>query len=127
VAKRALLIYNPAARGVPKLERLRAAAGGVAGWEIVIEQTTATSHATELARQAASEGLDAAIACGGDGTVNEVANGLAGSTTALAVVRGGTANVWAKETHVPTKNSFNDIYTKEIREHVLKNWEEYGL
>jgi diacylglycerol kinase (ATP) len=101
VAKRALLIYNPAARGVPKLERLRAAAGGVAGWEIVIEQTTAARHATELARQAASQGLDVAIACGGDGTVNEVANGLASSTTALAVVRGGTANVWAKEIHVP--------------------------
>jgi diacylglycerol kinase (ATP) len=101
VAKRALLIYNPAARGAPKLERLQAAAGGVAGWEITIEQTTVAGHATELASQAASEGLDAAIACGGDGTVNEVANGLASSTTALAVVRGGTANVWAKEIHIP--------------------------
>jgi diacylglycerol kinase (ATP) len=101
VAKRALLIYNPAARGAPKLDQLRAAAGGVAGWEITIEQTAVAGHATELARQAASEGLDAAIACGGDGTVNEVANGLASSTTALAVVRGGTANVWAKEIRVP--------------------------
>jgi diacylglycerol kinase (ATP) len=101
VTKRGLLIYNPAARGAPKLERLRAAAGGVAGWEITIEQTTVAGHATELASQAASEGLDAAIACGGDGTVNEVANGLASSTTALAVVRGGTANVWAKEIHTP--------------------------
>ncbi len=101
MTKRGLLIYNPAARGAPKLERLRAAAGGVAGWEITIEQTTVAGHATELASQAASEGLDAAIACGGDGTVNEVANGLASSTTALAVVRGGTANVWAKEIHTP--------------------------
>ncbi len=101
MAKRALLIYNPVARGAPKLERLRAAAGGVAGWEITIEQTTVAGHATELARQSASEGLDAAIACGGDGTVNEVANGVASSTTALAVVRGGTANVWAKEIRVP--------------------------
>jgi diacylglycerol kinase (ATP) len=101
VGKRALLVYNPAARRVPKLDRLRAAAGGVAGWEIAIEPTEAPGHATELARRAAGDGFDAVIACGGDGTVNEVANGLAGSTTALAVVRGGTANVWAKEIHVP--------------------------
>ena len=101
MAKRALLIHNPTARGAPKLERLRAAAGGVAGWEIAMEQTAEAGHATELARRAARDGFEAAVACGGDGTVNEVANGLAGSTTALAVVRGGTANVWAKEIHVP--------------------------
>jgi YegS/Rv2252/BmrU family lipid kinase len=101
VTSRALLIYNPAARKAPALQRLRAAAGGVAGWEIEMAATEAAGHATELARRAASDGLDAAIACGGDGTVNEVANGLAGSTTALAVVRGGTANVWAKEVRVP--------------------------
>ncbi len=34
---------------------------------------------------------------------------------------------WPKETHVPTKNSFNDIYSQEIKEKVLKNWKEYGL
>lgn len=101
MTQRAALIYNPVARGAPKLERLRAAAGGVAGWEIAIESTTAAGHATELARRAAAERYDAAIACGGDGTVNEVANGLASSTTALAVVRGGTTNVWAKEIAVP--------------------------
>ncbi len=101
MTKRALLIYNPVARGAPKLDRLRAAAGGVAGWEIIVEATTVPGHATQLAKRAAAEGYDAAIACGGDGTVNEVANGLASRTTALAVVRGGTANVWAKETGVP--------------------------
>ncbi len=101
MAKQALLVYNPASRKAPKLERLRAAADGVAGWEIGIESTAAAGHATELARQTAAEGYDAVVACGGDGTVNEVANGLAGSATALAVVRGGTANVWAKEIGVP--------------------------
>jgi len=101
VTKRALLIFNPAARGAPLLERLRTAVAGVEGWAIAIEITAAPGHATELARAAASHGSEAVAACGGDGTVNEVANGLAGSPTPLAVVRGGTANVWAKEAHLP--------------------------
>jgi YegS/Rv2252/BmrU family lipid kinase len=101
MTRRALLIYNPAARKAPSIERLHAAAGGVAGWEITFAATEASGHATELARQAATDGFDAVVACGGDGTVNEVANGLASGTTALAVVRGGTANVWAKEVGVP--------------------------
>lgn len=101
--KRALLIWNPAARKAPAYEKLRAALDAASGWEIALEPTAAAGHATDLARRAAADGLDAAIACGGDGTVNEVANGLAGSATALAVVRGGTANVWAKEVRIPKK------------------------
>jgi YegS/Rv2252/BmrU family lipid kinase len=101
VTKRALLVRNPTSRRAPTLERLREAAAHIEGWEITIESTAAPAHATELARAAASQGYDAVVACGGDGTVNEVANGLARSATALAVVRGGTANVWAKEIHVP--------------------------
>ncbi|MGB2695368.1 MAG: diacylglycerol kinase family protein [Dehalococcoidia bacterium] len=103
MAKQALLIYNPAARNAPPIERLRSAAGGVAGWNVAFETTATAGHATELARSAAERGLDAVVACGGDGTVNEAVNGLAGSTTALAVIRGGTANVWAKEARLPRK------------------------
>ncbi|MEX1253201.1 MAG: diacylglycerol kinase family protein [Dehalococcoidia bacterium] len=103
MTKRALAIYNPAARKAPPLDRLRAAAGSLDGWEIALQPTDAAGHATALARDAAQRGLDAVVACGGDGTVNEVANGLARSATALAVVRGGTANVWAKEARLPKK------------------------
>ena len=103
VTSRAVLIYNPAARGVPAIDTLEAALDDLAGWETSLEATERAGHATELARAAAERGVDVAIACGGDGTVNEVANGLAGSSTALAVVRGGTANVWAKEIHLPRK------------------------
>ena len=91
------MIINPAARGVPQIERLREAISRVAGWEATLEATTSAGHATELARAAAQRGIDAVVACGGDGTMNEVANGLAGSDTAMATVRGGTANIWAKE------------------------------
>lgn len=101
VTKRALSVFNPAARGSPPIDRLRAAIDTLDGWEVSLEATTGPGHATELARGGAECGLDAVIACGGDGTVNEVANGLAGSPTVLAVVRGGTANVWAKETRLP--------------------------
>lgn len=103
VAKRALIIYNPAARGAPRLERLREALGGLPGWDLPLESTGGPGDATRLAGQAAEAGFEAVVACGGDGTVNEAANGLAGSQTALAVVRGGTANVWAKEARIPRK------------------------
>ncbi len=103
MTKRALFIYNPAARGAPRLHRLHAALSLLDGWETSLAQTEGPKHGTELARRAASDGFDVAVACGGDGTVNEVANGLAGSNTALAVVRGGTANVWAKEVRLPNR------------------------
>ena len=101
MTRRALTIYNPVARGAPPIDRLRRAIDGLEGWESSLQASEAAGHATELARSAATRGLDAVVACGGDGTVNEVANGLAGSTTALVVVRGGTANVWAKEARLP--------------------------
>jgi YegS/Rv2252/BmrU family lipid kinase len=103
MTKRALVVYNPVARGVPRIERLHAGSDALTGWDVSLQATASAGHATELAREAAQAGLDAVVACGGDGTVNEVANGLAGSQTTLAVVRGGTANVWAKEARLPKR------------------------
>jgi YegS/Rv2252/BmrU family lipid kinase len=103
VTKRAVFIVNPAARSARRFERLPEALAAMAGWEASIAPTEAATHATELAREAAARGIEMVVACGGDGTVNEVANGLAGSETALGVVRGGTANVWAKEIRMPKR------------------------
>jgi YegS/Rv2252/BmrU family lipid kinase len=51
----------------------------------------------DLARQAASDGFDVVVACGGDGTIHDVANGLIGTEAALGVLPAGTANLWARE------------------------------
>ena len=100
---RALLVVNPVARGAPHIDKLRRATAWLEsqGWEAQLTLTEESGHATDLAREAAASGFDVVVACGGDGTINEVANGLAGMPTALAVIRGGTANVWAKEASIP--------------------------
>lgn len=74
------------------------------GWETTLYYTERPGEATELALQARDEGLDAVFVVGGDGTINEVINGLAESETALGVLPGGTGNVWAKELGLPTRS-----------------------
>jgi diacylglycerol kinase (ATP) len=74
------------------------------GWETALYHTERPGEATELALQARDEGLDAVFVVGGDGTINEVINGLAESETALGVLPGGTGNVWAKELGLPTRS-----------------------
>lgn len=99
----ALLIRNPVARhrlDDATLSRVIDVAVA-AGWQIETVSTDRENHATILARDAADRGVDVVVVHGGDGTLNEAVNGLAGASTAVAILRGGTANVWAKETRVP--------------------------
>jgi len=63
--------------------------------------TEAKGHATVLCREAAHEGYDVVVAFGGDGTVNEAANGLLGSSTPLCCLPGGSANVFGKMLGIP--------------------------
>ena len=102
--RRALLIYNPTAGRFPFQELSERAAQVLRsyGWEVSLEQTQNAEHVTALARQAAERGLDALFTVGGDGTINLAARGLAGSQTALGVLPGGTANVFAKELGLPS-------------------------
>ena len=64
--------------------------------DVVLKETNRRGHAARLAQGAAADGMDAVVVLGGDGTLNEAANGLAGSPTALAVLPGGSTNVFAR-------------------------------
>ncbi len=77
------------------------------GWDIVIKPTEAAGHATELAQAAAAAERHLVVAAGGDGTLGEVANGLAGSPTIMAPLPAGTANSFAKELRLPRPTLLN--------------------
>ena len=64
--------------------------------DVQVVETNERGHATRFAKDAAERGLDAVFAFGGDGTLNEVATGLAGSDTALAMLPGGSTNVFVR-------------------------------
>lgn len=76
-------------------------AAGAAGAEFEIWTTHGPAHATELARRAAAEDRPLVFVFGGDGTYNEVARGLLGSPTVMAVLPGGTTSVLAYELGIP--------------------------
>jgi diacylglycerol kinase (ATP) len=95
----AVLIHNPASRNTLAPRQLDAvlAYARARGWTIDLVATERAGHATEIARDAVARGVDTVVVNGGDGSINEAANGLAGSDAALGVLPGGTANIWAKE------------------------------
>ena len=66
-----------------------------------LAETRHAGHATELAREAVRAGASLVVAAGGDGTIAEVANGMAGGSARLGVIPLGTANVLAHELHLP--------------------------
>lgn len=103
--KNALLIYNPASgrRRHRRFEEIEKAVTILreAGITAEIAATTAPGTARGMAQLAVGQRRDLVIACGGDGTVNEVVNGLAGSQAPMALLPAGTANILAKELGVP--------------------------
>lgn len=72
-------------------------------YDITITHTEYAGHAEELARRAAQEGMDIVCAVGGDGTVNEVARGLIGTDTALAIIPCGSGNGLARHAGISMK------------------------
>lgn len=103
---RIAVIYNPHS-GRPR-ERNRAIERfcsllRAAGRQVAVCPTERPNHATDLARQKAAEGFDLILAYGGDGTMNEVLQGVVGSKATLGFWPGGTANVLAAEIRFPSR------------------------
>jgi diacylglycerol kinase (ATP) len=101
---RIVLVFNPQSgrirakarmldRVLPALTR--------AGMKVDVRPTERPGHATEIAAEAAREGVERVLGWGGDGTLNELVRGLAGTPTALGVLPGGTVNVFAREVGIP--------------------------
>ena len=97
--REAVIIVNPAAHNRPSPKRLREADAWLQGhgWATTWLETASPGDATGMAAAAAARGVSLLFVCGGDGTLNEAVNGLAGTETALAPIPGGTSNIWARE------------------------------
>jgi diacylglycerol kinase family enzyme len=96
-----LLIVNPRATTVSGRLRKLVEYALRGRYEVEAVETEAPNHATELTRAGAEDGYDVVVAFGGDGTVNEAANGLAGSRVPLAILPGGCTNVVCRMLGVP--------------------------
>jgi YegS/Rv2252/BmrU family lipid kinase len=98
---RLLLIANAGARAFSRkrLEVIAKALG--ADYKVQVAETKRHGHATNVARGAVHEGFDVVVAMGGDGTLNEVANGLAGSRVPMGILPGGGTNVFARSLGIP--------------------------
>ena len=93
--------------------------------------TKRRGHATELAKDAANRNVDIVVAVGGDGSVNEVANGLIGSNTAMAIIPAGSGNGFARHIKIPidiekaivllNNYSIETVDTWKLNEHFFLN------
>ena len=103
--ERGVLIYNPVAGRNPARGKTRIDAAAALlnqqGIRLQVVPTTGPASARQLAREAVEQGTNLILVCGGDGTINEVVNGMAGSRVPLGVLPGGTANVLAHELRLP--------------------------
>jgi diacylglycerol kinase family enzyme len=99
--EKVLLITNPSAGSVSSRKREVIAKALASDFKLETATTDSRGHAIELARDGVDRGFHAVVAEGGDGTINEVAQGLVGSDVALGILPGGTTNVMARSFGMP--------------------------
>lgn len=98
---RILLIVNATASSVTARRRVIIQKALGADHELEVAETSRRGHAARLARGAAAEGVDVVVVLAGDGTLNEAADGLVGTDTAIAPLPGGSTNVYARTLGIP--------------------------
>ena len=96
-----LLLVNSQASSVTPRTRVVIGKALSADHDVTVAETSRRGHATRLAQGAAATGTEVVAVLGGDGTLNEAANGLAGSGCALAALPGGSTNVFARTVGLP--------------------------
>jgi diacylglycerol kinase family enzyme len=116
--RRMLVIVNPYATTVSDRLKNLVVYALQGRYSVEAVETEAREHATQLCREAASEGYDVVVSFGGDGTVNEAANGLAGSGTPLTCLPGGSTNVYCRTLGIP-----GDVV--DATEHLLRMADEF--
>lgn len=110
--KRMLIIVNPYATTVSDRLKNLVVYALQGRYEVEAVMTEAQNHATEIGIEARDGGYDVVVAFGGDGTLNEVANGLAGTDVPVTILPGGSTNVVARTLGIP-----NDVV--DATEHLL--------
>lgn len=96
-----LLLVNSSASSVTARSRVVIQKALSADHDVTLAETSRRGHATRLAQGAAAAGTEVVVVLGGDGTLNEAANGLAGTSCALAALPGGSTNVFARTIGLP--------------------------
>jgi diacylglycerol kinase family enzyme len=117
--KRMLLIVNPYATTVSNRLKNLVVYALQGRYEVETVSTEAQNHATEIGREVRDHGYDVVVAFGGDGTLNEVANGLAGTTVPVSILPGGSTNVVCRTLGIP-----NDVV--DATEHLLALADEWA-
>jgi diacylglycerol kinase family enzyme len=110
--RRILVIVNPHATTVSDRLKNLVIYALQSRFEVEVEATQGQNHATEIGRGARDGAWEMVVAFGGDGTINEVANGLAGTEIPLGLLPGGNTNVVCRTLGIP-----NDVV--EATEHLL--------
>ena len=116
--KRMLVIVNPYATTVSDRLRHLVVYALESRYAVDAVDTEKPHHATQICREAAQEGYDVVVAFGGDGTVNEAANGIVGSDTPLTCLPGGATNVYCRTLGIPA-----DVV--DATEHLLRMADEF--
>src|SRR6476659_1556859 len=117
--KQMLIIVNPYATTVSDRLKNLVVYALQGRFEVETVSTEAQNHATEIGREVRDHGYDVVVAFGGDGTLNEVANGLAGTDVPVSVLPGGSTNVVCRTLGIP-----NDVV--DATEHLLTLADEWA-